>query len=400
MPEFSYKAASRSGDMVSGNITAASKDMAARSLRQQGLTPISLNAGAVKVELDLNNVRLGRDDILNITNELAVLLRAGLPIDRSLKVLIDMSQDEAPKAVLQDFLDTVKTGKGLSQALLKYERDFGVFYVNMIRSGEASGTLSDVLQRLSEYLENSKVVRASVVSALIYPAILLFVAALSIALMLGFVVPQFDALFDDMGDALPALTAGVIAAGEFIESWWWLLLLGIAGVAWYMRRWLATDAGRDRWHRLLLNLPVMGLIVFKYEMAKFSRTVGTLLGNGVSLLQALNIGIDTVENIHVKNALALLPPAVKQGRRLSTTMEEGGEFSPKVVQIIRVGEESGSLGEMMMELAKVYDDDVQTGVKRGLTLLEPLLILGMGGAIAVIIVAILMGIMSVNDLAV
>lgn len=400
MPEFSYKAASRNGDMVSGNITAASKDMAARSLRQQGLTPISLNVGAVKAELDLQKVRLGRDDILNITNELAVLLRAGLPIDRSLKVLIDMSQDEAPKAVLQDFLDTVKTGKGLSQALLKYERDFGVFYVNMIRSGEASGTLSDVLQRLSEYLENSKVVRASVVSALIYPAILLFVAALSIALMLGFVVPQFDALFDDMGDALPALTAGVIAAGEFIENWWWLLLLGIAAVAWYMRRWLATDAGRNRWHRLLLNLPVMGVIVFKYEMAKFSRTVGTLLGNGVSLLQALNIGIDTVENIHVKNALALLPPAVKQGGRLSTTMEEGGEFSPKVVQIIRVGEESGSLGEMMMELAKVYDDDVQTGVKRGLTLLEPLLILGMGGAIAVIIVAILMGIMSVNDLAV
>lgn len=400
MPEFSYKAASRNGDLVSGNITAASKDMAARSLRQQGLTPISLNVGAVKAELDLQKVRLGRDDILNITNELAVLLRAGLPIDRSLKVLIDMSQDEAPKAVLQDFLDTVKTGKGLSQALLKYERDFGVFYVNMIRSGEASGTLSDVLQRLSEYLENSKVVRASVVSALIYPAILLFVAALSIALMLGFVVPQFDALFDDMGDALPALTAGVIAAGEFIENWWWLLLLGIAATAWYMRRWLATDVGRNRWHRLLLNLPVMGVIVFKYEMAKFSRTVGTLLGNGVSLLQALNIGIDTVENVHVKNALALLPPAVKQGGRLSTTMEEGGEFSPKVVQIIRVGEESGSLSEMMMELAKVYDDDVQTGVKRGLTLLEPLLILGMGGAIAVIIVAILMGIMSVNDLAV
>lgn len=400
MPEFSYKAASRGGEMVSGNITAVSKDMAARSLRQQGLTPISLDIGAKKVEFDLQKVRLGRGDVLNITNELAVLLKAGLPIDRSLKVLIDMSQDEAPKAVLQDFLDTVKSGKGLSQALLKYERDFGVFYVNMIRSGEASGTLSDVLQRLSEYLENSKVVRASVVSALIYPAILLFVAALSIALMLGFVVPQFDALFDDMGDGLPALTAGVIAAGEFIESWWWLLLLGISAVAWYMRRWLATDAGRDRWHRVLLNLPVMGLIVFKYEMAKFSRTVGTLLGNGVSLLQALNIGIDTVENIHVKSALALLPPAVKQGRRLSTTMEEGGEFSPKVVQIIRVGEESGSLGEMMMELAKVYDDDVQTGVKRGLTLLEPLLILGMGGAIAVIIVAILMGIMSVNDLAV
>lgn len=400
MAEFSYKAADRAGAMVTGNVSAVSKDMAARSLRQQGLTPVSIKAGAVKVKADLESVRLKREQVINITNELAVLLRAGLPIDRALKVLIEMSQEQEPKLVLEDFLKTVKSGKGLSQALAKYERDFGGFYLNMIRSGEASGTLAEVLQRLSEYLENAKAVRASVVSAMIYPAILMVVAVLSIMVMLGFVVPQFETLFADMGDGLPALTAGVIAAGEFMKSWWWAVAIVFTGLYTYLRHWLQTATGKSRSHRLMLDMPVLGAVVIKYEMAKFSRTVGTLLNNGVSLLQALNIGINTVENVHVRASLDGLPPAVKQGRRISATMEAEGNFTPKVVQIIRVGEESGTLDEMMLELARVYDDEVQTGIKRGLTLLEPLLILFMGGAIAIIIIAILMGILSVNDLAV
>lgn len=398
MAEFSYKAADRQGAMVQGNVTAASKELAVRNLRQQGLTPVSVSEGAQKLKADPSSVRLSREQVLNLTSELSVLLRAGLPIDRALKVLIDMSQEEEPKAVLESLLKMVKGGKGLSVGLEQYERDFGGFYVNMVRSGEASGNLAHVLQHLTEYLENAKEVRSSVVSALIYPGILMGVAVISIAFMLGFVVPQFESLFADMGDALPAMTAGVIAAGDFVKGWWWLLLIMIAALVWYIRHWVATEEGEYRWHGILLKMPILGGVLFKYEMANFSRTVGTLLGSGVSLLQALTIGINTVGNRHVKESLVDLPPAVKQGHRISATMESSGSFTPKVVQIIRVGEESGSLDEMMLELARVYDGDVQVGVKRALTFVEPVLILFMGGAIALIIIAILMGIISVNNL--
>ncbi|MCV6627285.1 MAG: type II secretion system F family protein, partial [Cellvibrionaceae bacterium] len=349
MAEYSYKAAGRDGKLSSGNITAASKELAIRELRKQGLTPVSVNAGAVVTAVPAS-LKLKRDQVINITQELTVLLRAGLPLDRALKVLIEMSQEAAPKAVLEDFLSTVKGGKGLSQALAPYEEDFGSFYISMIRSGEASGSLAEVLERLTEYLDNAKALRAGVVSALIYPMVLMVVAALSLVVMLGFVVPQFQALFNDMGDKLPALTAAVIAMGDFVKTWWWALGLLVGALVWYVKRWLRTPVGRDKWHGFLLSAPVLGETVFKYEMAKFSRTVGTLLGNGVSLLQALNIAIGTVDNVHMKGALESLPPAVKQGKRISATMEAEGVFTPKVVQIVRVGEESGSLDEMMLEL--------------------------------------------------
>ena len=335
-----------------------------------------------------------------MTSELAVLLRAGLPLDRGLKVLIDMSAQPQMTYLLNDLLKSVKGGRALSQAMQPYTSIFGAFYINMVRSGEASGQLSTVLDRLVEYLENAKANRDSVVSALIYPAILLVVAVLSIVVMLGFVVPQFEELFADMGEALPPLTQAVIAAADFIAQWGIVLLILVIGLGIYVRRWASTEEGRLTIDRRMLDLPLAGGIVFEFEVSKFARTVGTLLGNGVSLLQAISIAIDTVDNRVIKQALQVLPPAVKSGKRMSVALDESDMFTPMVIQMIRVGEESGSLDQMMLELAKVFDDHVQSGVKRGLTLLEPVLILSMGFIIAVIIIAILMGILSVNDLAI
>jgi general secretion pathway protein F len=294
----------------------------------------------------------------------------------------------------------LEPGKALSQALQSREQVFGSFYINMVRAGEASGQLSEVLDRLVEYLENARVTRDSVVSALIYPAILAVVAVLSIVLMLGFVVPQFETLFEDMGEALPPLTQMVIAAADFIESYGWLLLVVVVGLGLYLRHWVQTEEGRTSLHRWLLQLPLAGGIIFEFEVSKFARTMGTLLGNGVSLLKAIAIAIDTVDNQVVREALQVLPPAVKAGKRMSVALEGTGLFTPMVIQMTRVGEESGSLGQMMLELARVFDGHVQSGVKRSLALLEPVLILTMGFVIAIIIISILMGILSVNDLAV
>jgi len=217
--------------------------------------------------------------------------------------------------------------------------------------------------------------------------------------MLGFVVPQFEALFSDMGDALPVLTRGVIAAGDFVQLYGWIMLLMLVPAVMLSKRWLKTPKGKSWLDQKLLRLPVLGQVLFKYETAQFSRTLGTLLHNGVSLLKALSIATGTVGNTQVRSALEGLTPAVKQGGRMSVALAEAGAFTPMMIQIVRVGEESGRLDEMMLELARVYDDEVESGIKRALTLLEPLLILSLGAIIALIIISILMGILSINELA-
>ncbi len=402
MPQFSYRAIGRDGKSHDGVIDADGLELASRQLRAQGLTLLKLEpgAGAAGTRRPSGRKGPGRREVLAMTSELAVLLRAGLPLDKALKVLIDMAGESAMHPLLTELLGAVKGGRSLSQALQAHEEVFGPFYINMVRSGEASGHLSEVLDRLVEYLENARANRDSVVSALIYPTILLVVAVLSIVVMLGFVVPQFESLFEDMGEALPPLTRMVIGAADFIANYAWLLIALVVGVGLYLRSWLRSAEGRASLHRRLLKLPLAGGIVFEFEVSKFARTVGTLVGNGVSLLKAISIAIDTVDNSVIRESLQVLPPAVKAGKRMSVALEESGMFSPMVIQMVRVGEESGSLDKMMLELARVFDDRVQSGVKRGLTLLEPVLILTMGFLIAVIIIAILMGILSVNDLAV
>jgi general secretion pathway protein F len=401
MASFTYKAVGRDGKARQGVIEASGQELASRQLRAQGLTLLKLEQGD---QLDDPEKVAGkppsRQEVLSMTSELAVLLRAGLPLDRALKVLIDMAAQPQMQFLLNDLLKAVKGGKALSIAMQPHEKIFGSFYISMVRSGEASGHLSEVLDRLVEYLENAKANRDSVVSALIYPAILLVVAVLSIVLMLGFVVPQFESLFEDMGEALPMLTQMVLSGADFIKSWGWLLLIILIGSGIAFRNWTSTEQGRMALDKRMLNLPLAGGIVFEFEVSKFARTTGTLLGNGVSLLKAISIAIDTVDNRVIRDSLQVLPPAVKGGQRMSIALEETKMFTPMVIQMIRVGEESGSLDKMLLELAKVFDDHVQSGVKRGLALLEPVLILTMGFIIAVIIIAILMGILSVNNLAV
>lgn len=399
MPNYSYKAARKDGSLVEGSLEAATEALAARGVRNQGLLLLSIGSHGVVVA-DTSGASLSYKQVLSFTGEFAVLLRAGLPIDRALKVLIDMSADSASRALLEDMLATVKSGKGLSHAMQAHGGMFDEFYISMIRSGEASGNLADILTRLAAQLERAKEVRSNVVSALIYPAILALVAVISVTLMLGFVVPQFEELFADMGQALPVLTQIVVSAGNVIKDWGLLIIVIAIGVVFVARQWLATVEGRDWFDHKMLQFPILGGVVLKYEIARFSRTLGTLLGSGVSLLQALNISVGTVTNGEVKKALVVLAPEVKRGGPISHALAEANLFSPMMIQMIRVGEESGQLDQMLLELARVYDDEVAAGVKRSLTLLEPVLILLMGGMIGVIIVAILMGILSVNDLAV
>ena len=429
MPTFRYKALGRSGALDQGIVTAKDMAGAQRQLRAQKLTPISVSVAsdltpnaraeserelplpdAETAKVLLGKVSLGtqvkkskkrfdRDDVLRFTAEMSVLLRAGLPLDRAMKVQIESAADGIQKNLLEELLVSLKAGKALSVGLEKRPDIFNHFYINMVRSGEASGDLADVLQELAAYLERSKAVRASVIAALIYPAILAAVAALSVFVMLGYVVPEFEALFEDMGESLPLLTRAIVGLGDLVSAWGWLLLLISVVIFMWLRRWASSAQGREWIDLKSLTVPLVGSIMLKYEVARFARTMGTLLKNGVAMLRATDIAVGTVSNSLIRASLVELPQTIKRGGRLSQALD-ARVFSPVALQMVRVGEESGSLDTMLIELAQVSEAEVEDEVKRALTLLEPALILGMGGIIAVIIMGILMGILSVNTLVV
>lgn len=411
MAEFAYKAAA-AGGVVEGRIEARNRDDAIRRLVEQGLTPVGVfDRAATPVapsaapsrrshrRWSLGGDKPSRAEILALTSELAVMLRAGLPLDGALRVLLGMDHRPPVAALIGQVLESVKGGMPLSRALATRGELFGPFYVNMIRSGEASGQLGAVLTRLVEHLERMRALRESVVSALIYPGILLSVAVLSVLAILIFIVPQFEQLFRDAKEALPLATRLVLGAGHVVVGYGAYLLVVLVLGGYAFARWLRSAPGQRWWQARLARLPVLGRVRHEYNLARFSRTFGTLLANGVPILTALGIAGETLEDAHLRDAIKGVAPKVKSGGRLAEALAATGSFEPLAINLVRVGEETGTLDRMVLELANVLDRKVETGIKRGLTLLEPLLILGLGLVIAVVIVSILMGILTVNELA-
>ena len=408
MPDFVWRAAQADGQLIEGRSEAAAADAVLRQLRERGLTPIRVEGAGVSsgatAALGRGSRRalrgpVTRADVLAFTSELSIMLRAGLALDNALRVLIEMSAKPSVQQLLQGVLDDVKGGATFSRSLARHGELFGDFYVNMVRSGEASGQMSEVLARLVAHMERLRALRESVVSATLYPAILLGVAVLSLVGMLGFVVPQFEKLFKDMGDALPLPTRIVMALGQGFRHYGVVLAIAALLLGWLAWRWLRAPAGRAWWQARVLSLPVVGPLLYKYELTLFSRSLGTLLGNGVPLLTGLHIATETVGNARLRAPLARMAPQVKEGVRITRAMEGTQVFEPLAINLVRVGEETGRIGPMMNELADVLDREVETGIKRALTLLEPILILVLGALIAAIIVSILLGILSINDLA-
>jgi general secretion pathway protein F len=419
MPDYVWRAATAAGKVEEGRLSAPSSAAALKQLRDQGLTPLRIDdaatAAAAGVSVGAANEGSGglapsktrqakgpvnAADVMALTSELAIMLRAGLALDNALRVLIDMSHKPSVAALVQGILDAVKGGTPLSRALAAHRGLFSDFYINMVRSGEVSGQMSAVLDRLVEHMERQRALRDSVISATIYPAILLGVAVLSLVAMLGFVVPQFEKLFTDMGDALPLPTRVVMVMGHTFRQYG--LVIGVVVVAGgtLLVRWLKSPAGRQWWQSRLLRVPLMGRLALKYQLTLFSRSLGTLLGNGVPMLTALHIATETVGNTVLRQALARVAPIVKEGGKVVQAISATGIFEPLAINLIRVGEETGRVGPMMLELSNILNREVETGIKRLLTLVEPVLILVLGVLIAAIIVSILLGILSINDLAV
>jgi general secretion pathway protein F len=414
MPVYRYRAVSPAGDVSVGEQDAANEAAMVDLLRDQGLMPVQIaraadggaaaGLGAAGREplasrrAWFQSKRVTRDQLLAMTRELATLLRAGLTLDRALEVLIGLAPTPAVTTLLQGLRDDVRGGKSLSQALDARREVFSRFYVNIVRAGEAGGALGVVLQRLAETMERGKELRDSVQSALIYPTILVCVAVASVILLLSWVVPQFQQTFAQAGKALPLPTEIVIFVGTFLRRWWWaMLIVLVLGVTWFRRRGKDPAVRRARDARLL-RTPLLGDLIAKIEVARFSRTLSTLLGNGVTLLAGLSIVKETMTNTVLSGALEGVTAKLREGKGFGRPLAETNLYPRLAIQMIMVGEESGRLEEMLARVADVYDREVQVAVKRFLAILEPALILGLAVMVGGIVFSILLGVMGMSEL--
>ena len=403
MPQFQYTAISEAGEPVDGTMEATDSEAVIASLHAAGNYPVRVRPVGLRDQVGWRWRGLGsgisQRDTAIFTRELATLLGAGLPLDRSLEILTATGANPKTGRITGKVLEHIMAGKSLADALQEQGTVFSRVYVNTVRAGEASGSLHMVLERLADYLEKSRALRESIISATIYPAILLAVAVISLVLLLTQVVPQFRTLFDQAGAALPVPTQVVIALGDWLGAYWWVLLLATLAALVGLDFALKVPAARQWIDRLILHLPLFGGLVRKFEVARFARTFGTLLVNGVNPVTALSIVRETIANSVLAKGVAELARGLTEGRGIAVPLEQAGIFPALAVQMIRVGEETGALEAMLLKIADIYDDDVAATVKRALILLEPALILVLGLMIAGIIISVLLAVLNLNELA-
>lgn len=402
MPFFQYKAVAPDGRVLEGTMEAADRNVALARLEEQGQLPIKVyskdDAGVFGSEIQLpwRRKRVSRNDLLLFTQELAALLHAGLPLDRSLTILSDLTENKFLEEVTKDLLREIKGGKSLSEALSAYPQVFPKLYANMIRAGEISGALDSILLRVAEYLENVEELKNYFISALIYPAILALVGTGSIVVMLAVVIPKFAAIFENAGAPIPLPMQVMLALSGVLTGYWWLILLVLGLLVLLWRRSLATESGRLGWDRRLLAVPVLGSLFRRMEVSRFARTLGTLVKSAVPLIQSIHIVKEVVSNRVISSAMEGVISGVKKGEGLARPVREAAVFPPFAVHLLEVGEETGRLDDMLLQIAETYDRELRTSIKRLISLFEPAMILIMGLVIGLMVVSMLYSIFSIN----
>lgn len=406
MPHYRYLAVQASSETVEGRMEAPSKSAVIERLHASGHVPIRVSEvglsslASIDVAELFGSRRTSARALALITGQLSTLLQAGLALDEALGILGDLAEKPREKECLRLLLERISGGASLADAMAAQQNVFPDFYVTMIRAGEAGSSLGTVLSRLAEYLERSVGAREHIKSALLYPAIVAVVCCASIAMLLGFVVPRFRPLFEQAGAALPLSARLLLGVADFFGVYWWLCLLLplLAGIIAY--RQLKNPAVRQTWQRLQLKAPFIGKLLGKLEVVHISRTLGTLLKNGVSLLNALAITRETTRNQVFAEAIGTIMERVKSGKGLAEPLRQTGVFPPLAVHLLRVAEESGRQDEMLFKIADLFEAETRRSVDRMLALLGPALTIVMGAIVAGVIGSILTAVLSVYDLAV
>ncbi len=404
MAFFQYKAVSPDGKVVEGTLEAADRKTVLSRLEEQGQLPISVasESGASSLfsrdfRFPWQRQRTSNQDLQLFTQELSALVEAGLPLDRSLSILSELTENEYLQEVVKDLLTEIKGGKSLAEAMAMYPTVFPKIYVNMVKAGEVGGVLDEILKRLGEYLERAEELRNYLVSSLIYPMILVFVAIASFVILMTFVIPKFSVIFENAGAPIPIPMRIMLFISGVFTGYWWLIGLVALGCWIGLARWLKTPEGRLSWDTRLLRVPLLGTVVQKLEVSRFSRTLGTLLHSSVPMIQSINIVKEVVGNQAIASAMEPIKSGVKKGEGLVRPVKRSGVFPAFAVHLLEVGEETGRLDSMLLQLAETYDRELRTALKRLVAFFEPAIILVMGIVFGVMIVSILYSIFSINN---
>jgi len=383
------------GSVVEGVIEATDEKAAVERLKNSGYIPLNVTAPREGIGKRLS-LRSSKGSVLTFTTELSVLLGAGLPLDRSLNILAEISESDEMKTVVQSILKSIREGSSFSDALSRHPKIFPKLYSNMIRAGEAGGVLDVVLDKLNEFLESSKALKEHVFSVMIYPTILILTGGASIVVLLTFVLPKFSVIFAELGGSLPLSTKILLGFSNGLRTFWWIVAAGIAAGWIIFRNFISTDSGRYKWDSFKLRL--MGDIIRKLETARFCRTLGTLLKSGVPLLQALHNSKDVINNRVMASAIDTVSSGAKEGKGIAAPLAATKMFPQLALSMIKVGEETGQLDTMLMKVATTYEKSLNVAIKRFVNLLEPVMILGMGLIMGFIVIAMLLAIFSIVDL--
>jgi type IV pilus assembly protein PilC len=401
MPQtYDYKVRDRTGNLVSGQLVGDSEALVQQKLREMGMTPVEVkkaNAG-LKMEINLRPGRVKLKQIAIFCRQFATMVNSGLPILRALAILGDQTESKELAKVLVSVRTDVEQGSSLSNAMAKHPKAFNNLFVSMIRSGETGGVLDDVLLNLADQIEKEVELRRKIKSAMTYPVVVVCLVVLIMAAMLLFIVPQFESIYENLGGELPLPTKILLTASRAVRTYWYIVLLGGIGLTIALRRYKKTDAGRARMDALKIRVPVFGPLFHKVALARFSSTFGMLLRAGVPILQALDIVKDTVNNRVISKAVDDVKGSVREGESIAKPLSKHGVFPPMVVQMMAVGEETGAVDVMLEKVAEFYNSEVSASVDALTSLIEPLLIAIIGGAVGAAVVALYMPMFNIINL--
>jgi type IV pilus assembly protein PilC len=407
MPKYAYKALNNEGNEIFGIVQADSQALAINDVRSLGLYPTQVREARKSDERKARREKKGLNDlyfggvktkeICTATRQLATLIDAGLPLLRCINVLIAQLKACKLRDILREISGDIQSGSTFSDALAKHPKQFDRLFVNMVRAGEVGGMLEVVLNRLADYMERRQALKRRVRGALIYPIAVLVIAAAIVMFLLIKVVPVFAEIFEEFGAALPAPTQFLISAGDFMVYSWWKLIIGLNATIVGFKLAFKSKAVKRVNDRIVLKIPLVGDLVTKVAVARFARTFGTLLTSGVPILQALKITRETIGNEVIQNAVDKVHDSIKEGDTIAAPLDEAKVFPPMVVNMIDVGEETGALDAMLMKVADIYDAEVEAAVEAMLALMEPMIIIVLGGIIGFIVVSLYLPIFTLGD---
>jgi general secretion pathway protein F len=401
---FFFRAVASDGKVRTGSVSGQDEKLVARELRRQGLTPIYVGVAPKGASFEIKLPSFGkggkRRDVLFFTQELSTLLTSSIPLDRALTITAELTERASFRFIVLDVLRILKSGKSFADSLGTHPDYFSDLYVNMVRAGEASGSLAAIFERLSEFERTRDDLRSYIIGSMIYPALLASVGFASIILLLTFVVPKFASIFTESTMKMPTPTRLMLDASEILRGYWWVGAgaIVIAFSAW--RAYTSTAAGRMWWDRFRLRIPLLGDALLKAETSRFARAMATLVANTVPLVQSIHIAAATLQNRMISAALAGVAQGVKRGEGIANPIRKAAVFPPLAAHLLAVGEETGHLDQMFSRMADIYENDTRASIKRFTAVFEPLVILLMGVVVGSLILSMLLAITSINDVSI